>query len=81
MCNFLFIGEARPRPWSNGVLRPSLMKGGEQYIAGGTDALPGEFPWQLSVQRLSGGTWSHNFGASLLSATSGLTAAHGVDGS
>jgi len=79
MFNSFFIGQARPRPWSNGALRPSRMKGGEQYVEGGMDALAGEFPWQLSVQRLSP-TWSHSFGASLLSANYGLTAAHAVAG-
>ena len=78
--NLWFIGQARPRARSNGFLRPSLMKGGEQYIAGGTNALYAEFPWQLSVQRLSGDTWSHGFGATLLSATYGLTAATPLDG-
>jgi secreted trypsin-like serine protease len=52
------------------------MMGGEQYIIGGSDAAPGEFPWQLSQTR--GG--SHSCGASLLSANYGLSAAHCVDG-
>jgi elastase-2 len=52
------------------------MMGGEQYIIGGTDAAPGEFPWQLSQTR--GG--SHSCGASLLSSFYGLSAAHCVDG-
>ena len=50
--------------------------GGDQYIVGGTDASPGEFPWQLSQTR--GG--SHSCGASLLSSAYGLSAAHCVDG-
>nr|AAR13225.1 lumbrokinase-4 precursor [Eisenia fetida] len=50
--------------------------GGEQYVIGGTDAAPGEFPWQLSQTR--GG--SHSCDASLLSSNSGLSASHCVDG-
>jgi len=49
------------------------------YIIGGVEAIPGEFPWQLSQQRL-GSAWSHSCGASLLSSTYVLSAAHCVDG-
>jgi len=49
-------------------------------IVGGTNANPGEFPWQLSQQRLSGSNWGHSCGASLLAGTRGLSAAHCVDG-
>jgi secreted trypsin-like serine protease len=53
----------------------------EGYIIGGTDADPGEFPWQLSQQRQGVlGSWSHSCGASLLSSTRALSAAHCVDG-
>jgi secreted trypsin-like serine protease len=53
----------------------------EGYIIGGTDADPGEFPWQLSQQRQSStGAWSHSCGASLLSSKYGLSAAHCVIG-
>jgi secreted trypsin-like serine protease len=53
----------------------------EGFVIGGTDADPGEFPWQLSQQRQgSTGTWSHSCGASLLSSRYGLSAAHCVDG-
>uniref|UniRef100_P83298 Fibrinolytic enzyme, isozyme C n=2 Tax=Lumbricus TaxID=6397 RepID=FIBC_LUMRU len=48
-------------------------------VIGGTNASPGEFPWQLSQQRQSG-SWSHSCGASLLSSTSALSASHCVDG-
>jgi secreted trypsin-like serine protease len=51
----------------------------DSYIVGGVDAEVGEFPWQLSQQRL-GSTWSHSCGASLLTATKALSAAHCVDG-
>jgi len=49
------------------------------FILGGTNANEGEFPWQLSQQRL-GGAWSHSCGASLLGANRALSAAHCVDG-
>jgi len=49
------------------------------FIYNGEEATPGEFPWQLSQQRL-GSTWSHSCGASLLSSTYVLSAAHCVDG-
>lgn len=52
---------------------------GSSYIVGGENAQSGEFPWQLSQQRL-GSSWSHSCGASLLSARYALSAAHCVDG-
>jgi len=48
-------------------------------VIGGSDAAQGEFPWQLSQQRL-GASWSHSCGASLLANTKVLSAAHCVDG-
>jgi len=53
--------------------------GAGSFILGGQPANVGEFPWQLSQQRL-GAAWSHSCGASLLSATHALSAAHCVDG-
>jgi len=53
--------------------------GAGSFILGGTEANVGEFPWQLSQQRL-GGAWSHSCGASLHSARYALSAAHCVDG-
>jgi len=71
----LSLCHARPQAFS-GPAGPSVFMGGEQYIIGGSNASPGEFPWQLSQTR--GG--SHSCGASLLSSRSGLSAAHCVDG-
>jgi len=65
------------RPNFDAIARPSLST--DSYIIGGVDATPGEFPWQLSQQRL-GAAWSHSCGASLLSSTYALSAAHCVDG-
>jgi len=61
--------------------RPSLLKPTFSYsgVVGGVDATPGEFPWQLSQERL-GSAWSHSCGASLIGATRALSAAHCVDG-
>jgi secreted trypsin-like serine protease len=53
--------------------------GAGSFIVGGTAATPGEFPWQLSQERL-GGAWSHSCGASLLSANRALSAAHCLEG-
>lgn len=54
--------------------------GVDNQIIGGQDASPGAWPWQLSQQRSSGGSWSHSCGASLLSSTKALSAAHCIDG-
>jgi len=51
----------------------------ESFVLNGEEAIRGEFPWQLSQQRL-GATWSHSCGASLLSSRYALSAAHCVDG-
>jgi secreted trypsin-like serine protease len=55
-------------------------EGIDSFVIGGTNAQQGEFPWQLSQQRLSGTSWGHSCGASLLSQRYGLSAAHCVDG-
>jgi secreted trypsin-like serine protease len=53
----------------------------DNQIVNGQDASIGEWPWQLSQQRqASTGAWSHSCGASLLSGTTALSAAHCVDG-
>jgi len=60
---------------------PALFPSFSSMVIGGTNANRGEFPWQLSQQRQGGGgAWSHSCGASLLSATRGLSAAHCLDG-
>jgi len=68
------------RPSQDGRLRASFFElGTGSFILGGMNANVGEFPWQLSQQRL-GGAWSHSCGASLLSSRYALSAAHCVDG-
>jgi secreted trypsin-like serine protease len=61
------LNEARPD-----MLVPTF----SSMIIGGQNAQPAEFPWQLSQQRSN----SHSCGASLLSSTRCLSAAHCVDG-
>jgi elastase-2 len=68
------LAEARPGRMD---LRASISF--DPYILGGVEATPGEFPWQLSLERL-GATWSHSCGASLLYTNFALTAGHCVDG-
>jgi secreted trypsin-like serine protease len=48
-------------------------------VVGGTDTLPLEFPWQISLQRWNGDQWYHTCGASLLNEEWVITAAHCVD--
>jgi elastase-2 len=74
----LCLCEARPQ-FHVAFPKDSTVKSVGSHIIGGSNASPGEFPWQLSQQR-QGGTWSHSCGASLLSATRALSAAHCVDG-
>jgi len=69
------LAEARPQHLD---FKPSICI--YPYILGGTEASPGEFPWQLSQQRGGGGSWGHSCGASLLTSNSALSAAHCVDG-
>jgi secreted trypsin-like serine protease len=53
--------------------------GVDNQIIGGQDAEQNKWVWQLSQQRQSGAIWSHSCGASLLSATKVLSAAHCVE--
>jgi len=73
------LGEARPNVNLNAPVATFGGLGVDNYIIGGTNAAPGAWPWQLSQQR-QGATWSHSCGASLLSTTKALSAAHCVDG-
>jgi secreted trypsin-like serine protease len=69
----LSLCQARP---SVDVPGASFVRSVQPYVIGGSDASPGEFPWQLSQTR--GG--SHSCGATLLDTNYGLTASHCVDG-
>ncbi|XP_068123472.1 chymotrypsin-like elastase family member 1 [Hyperolius riggenbachi] len=48
-------------------------------VVGGSDSVPNAWPWQISLQYLSGGNWYHTCGGSLIRANRVLTAAHCVD--
>ena len=49
-------------------------------IVGGSQASPGEFPYQISLQRSSGTSWSHVCGGSIYNDRTILNAAHCVIG-
>ncbi|KAM4700141.1 chymotrypsin-like elastase family member 1 [Discoglossus pictus] len=48
-------------------------------VVGGTDAVTNSWPWQISLQYLSGGSWYHTCGGTLIRSNWVLTAAHCVD--
>ncbi|XP_073433042.1 chymotrypsin-like elastase family member 1 [Dendrobates tinctorius] len=48
-------------------------------VVGGTDVVKNSWPWQVSLQYLSGGYWYHTCGGSLIRTNWVLTAAHCVD--
>jgi elastase-2 len=73
------IADARPKLFRAFDIGAAPSFSFEPFVVGGEDATPGEFPWQLSQQRL-GTSWSHSCGASLLSSRYALSAAHCVDG-
>ncbi|XP_004472232.1 chymotrypsin-C [Dasypus novemcinctus] len=45
-------------------------------VVGGDDASPHSWPWQISLQYLSSGTWRHTCGGTLIASNYVLTAAH-----
>jgi trypsin len=49
-------------------------------IVGGQNAQPGQFPWQISLQRKSGQQFFHSCGGSILNTRWIVTAAHCVQG-
>ncbi|KAM4700140.1 chymotrypsin-like elastase family member 1 [Discoglossus pictus] len=48
-------------------------------VVGGSDAAKNAWPWQISLQYLSGSSWYHTCGGSLIRTNWVLTAAHCVD--
>ncbi|XP_018426460.1 PREDICTED: chymotrypsin-like elastase family member 1 [Nanorana parkeri] len=48
-------------------------------VVGGSNVARNAWPWQVSLQYLSGSSWYHTCGGSLISANRVLTAAHCVD--
>ncbi|KAF0761981.1 trypsin-1-like, partial [Aphis craccivora] len=53
---------------------------GNSRVVGGTDSMPGEFPWQISLQLVTGNTARHLCGGSVINENWVLTAAHCVYG-
>ena len=51
-----------------------------EEIVGGQDAQPGEFPWQIALQRKYGKTFYHSCGGSILNERWVVTAAHCAKG-
>ncbi|NWX04237.1 CTRC protein, partial [Caloenas nicobarica] len=52
-----------------------------QRVVGGEDARPHSWPWQVSLQYKSLGTWSHTCGGTLIAPNWVLTAAHCISSS
>ncbi len=52
----------------------------ENKIVGGAEVVPYSLPFQISLQRRSGNTYSHMCGGSILDENTILDAAHCVDG-
>lgn len=61
------------------VVAPAAAAAIEKRITGGTDAVPGDFPYIVSLKS-SEGTGSHHCGGSLLDSTTVVTAAHCTTG-
>ncbi|XP_067085510.1 elastase-1-like [Osmerus mordax] len=68
----LVVAELEPQPR---YLEDSV----EGRVVGGEVARPNSWPWQISLQYLSGGTYRHTCGGSLIRRGWVMTAAHCVD--
>uniref|UniRef100_A0A672J421 pancreatic elastase n=1 Tax=Salarias fasciatus TaxID=181472 RepID=A0A672J421_SALFA len=59
--------------------QPGYLEEMSQRVVGGEVASPNSWPWQVSLQYLSGGSYYHTCGGTLIRANWVLTAAHCVD--
>ncbi|CAG7833158.1 unnamed protein product, partial [Allacma fusca] len=80
---FLSAVAALPQAYNNGVIENSFPVGQGSnadspsiLIVGGRDARPGEFPWQVSLQYVTGGVMTHNCGGIIIDETHIVTATH-----
>ncbi|CAG7829567.1 unnamed protein product, partial [Allacma fusca] len=80
---FLSAVTALPRAYEDPVIRNSFPVGqgskgdsSSVLIVGGREAQPGEFPWQVSLQYISGGVLKHNCGGAIIDETHIVTATH-----
>uniref|UniRef100_A0A4X1W7U1 EF-hand domain family member D2 n=2 Tax=Sus scrofa TaxID=9823 RepID=A0A4X1W7U1_PIG len=60
---------------------PSFPPNLSARVVGGENAIPHSWPWQISLQYLSGDTWKHTCGGTLITSTHVLTAAHCISNS
>ncbi|KAI3369866.1 hypothetical protein L3Q82_024681 [Scortum barcoo] len=73
------LAELEPRPRT----RPTFLKDDstEERVVGGQVANPNSWPWQISLQYQSGGSFYHTCGGTLIRRGWVMTAAHCVDSS
>ncbi|CAG7833159.1 unnamed protein product [Allacma fusca] len=76
------VGAHVPRVNKEGVIKNlpvgqgSTAGSSSVLIVGGREARPGEFPWQVSLQYVSGGVLKHNCGGVIIDETHIVTATH-----
>ncbi|KAK6165604.1 hypothetical protein SNE40_022502 [Patella caerulea] len=61
------------------LLVAAIAEAQNQRIVGGQDAEPHSHPWQVSLRRRDGNSWSHICGAVMINSNWALTAAHCID--
>ncbi|KAK6165603.1 hypothetical protein SNE40_022501 [Patella caerulea] len=61
------------------LLVAAVAEGQNERIVGGQDAVPHSHPWQASLRRRDGNSWSHICGAVMINRNWALTAAHCIE--